>query len=191
MLSSVSSRQLLAGKILGPGLAGLLQYAFWIAVGIVGVRVLGPALGVSMPAALTAGNLAWLAVFFVPAYFLYASIYAALGAGAEDEQHLGQLAWPLLIFLMIPMVMINMFVSSPDSPISIAFSYFPLTSPIVMLIRVLVSPPAWWELVLSYGLLLASVLGAASLAAKVFRIGILMTGKRRKLGEILRWASVK
>jgi ABC-2 type transport system permease protein len=92
---------------------------------------------------------------------------------------------------MIPLVMINGFVSNPDSSLSIALSYFPLTSPIVMLIRVLVSRPAFWELALSYGLLLASVLGAAVFAAKIFRIGILMTGKKRKLGEILRWFAVK
>jgi ABC-2 type transport system permease protein len=187
MLSSVSPRELLAGKILGPGLAGLLQYAFWIAMALAGIQLLGPRLGLALPAALTPSSLAWLAAFFVPAYFLYASMYAALAAGAEDEQHLTQLAWPLIIFLMIPMVMINMFVTSPDSALSVILSYFPLSSPIVMLIRVLVSPPAWWELALSYSLLLASVAGTVLLAGKVFRVGILMTGKRRSLGEILRW----
>jgi ABC-2 type transport system permease protein len=191
MLSSVSARDLLLGKILGPGVAGLIQYSFWILATLAASSLIGPALGIKIPSILTPANLGALVVFFIPAYFLYASIYAALGAGAEDEQHLTQLAWPLIIFLMVPMVLINMFVMHPGSIPSIVFSYFPLTSPIVMLIRVLVSRPAWWELALSYAILLASVGGSAFLAAKVFRIGILMTGKRRKLGEILRWASVK
>jgi ABC-2 type transport system permease protein len=191
MLSSVSSRDLLAGKILGPGLAGLIQYAFWVAIALAGIGVLGPALHVSLPSTLTAGNLFWLVAFFVPAYFLYSSIYAALGAGAEDDQHLTQLALPLLVFLMLPLVLLNFFLSSPNSAISVICSFFPLTSPIVMLIRVLVSPPAWWQLALSYAILLASVWGAYRLAAKVFRVGILMTGKRRRLSEILRWASLK
>jgi ABC-type Na+ efflux pump, permease component len=191
MLSSVSPRDLLAGKILGPGLAGLIQYAFWIIVALAGIKLIGPHFHIAMPATLTATNLAWLVAFFIPAYFLYASAYAALGAGAEDEQHLGQLAWPLLIFLMIPMVMISPLVTNPDSAIAIVFSYFPLTSPIVMLIRVLVSTPAWWELAISYALLLISVWAMARLAAKVFRVGILMTGKRRDLGEILKWIAVK
>jgi ABC-2 type transport system permease protein len=189
MLSSVSSRELLIGKILGPGAAGLIQYAFWILMTLGASSLAGPALGIAMPAVLTPANLGWLVVFFIPAYFLYAAAYAALGAGAEDEQHLQQLAWPILIFMMIPMVMINMFVTSPDSILSVILSYFPLTSPIVMLIRVLVARPAWWELALSYIILLAAVIGMAFLAAKVFRIGILMTGKRRKLSEIFRWAS--
>jgi ABC-2 type transport system permease protein len=60
-----------------------------------------------------------------------------------------------------------------------------------MLIRVLVAPPAAWEIALSYVVLLASVVGAGMLAAKVFRVGILMTGKRRKLGEILKWVAIK
>jgi ABC-2 type transport system permease protein len=191
MLSSVSPRDLLWGKILGPGLAGLIQYGFWIAMALGATSLVGPGLGLKLPEALTPANFGWLVAFFVPAYFLYAAIYAALGAGAEDEQHLGQLAWPIIIFLMIPLVMINVFVMTPDSTISVIFSYFPLTSPIVMLIRVLVAPPAAWEIAVSYALLVASVFAAGALAAKVFRVGILMTGKRRKLGEILKWISVK
>ncbi len=191
MLSSVSPRHLLWGKILGPGAAGLIQYAFWITMALGVTSILGPSLDIKLPDTLSAVNLLWLVVFFVPAYFLYAALYAALGAGAEDEQHLGQLAWPVIIFLIIPMVMINTFVMTPNSSISVFFSYFPLTSPIVMLIRVLVAPPAAWEIALSYVVLLASVVGAGMLAAKIFRVGILMTGKRRKLGEIIKWVTIK
>ncbi len=191
MLSSVSTRQLMAGKILGPGLAGLIQYGFWIAIVLGASAVLGPGLGIKTPTVLTPQNLLWLIAFFIPAYFLYASVYAALGAGAEDEQHLAQLAWPLLICLIFPIVLISYFVMNPTSPLSIVLSYFPLTSPIVMLIRVLLAKPAWWEIAASYALLVAAVFGAAIFAAKVFRVGILMTGKRRKLGEILRWVRVR
>jgi ABC-2 type transport system permease protein len=191
MLSSVSPRDLLWGKILGPGAAGLIQYGFWIAMALGATSFLGPSLRIELPAALTPANFGWLVAFFIPAYFLYAAIYAALGAGAEDEQHLSQLAWPVIIFLMIPLVMINTFVMTPDSTLSVILSYFPLTSPIVMLIRVLVAPPAAWEIALSYGILVASVFAAGALAAKIFRVGILMTGKRRKLGEIVKWIGIK
>jgi ABC-2 type transport system permease protein len=191
MLSSVSPRDLLWGKILGPGAAGLIQYGFWIAMALGATSLLGPSLNIKLPEALTPANFGWLVAFFVPAYFLYAAIYAALGAGAEDEQHLSQLAWPVIIFLMIPLVLINTFVMTPDSTISVILSYFPLTSPIVMLIRVLVAPPAAWEIALSYGILVASVLAAGALAAKIFRVGILMTGKRRKLGEIIKWVAIE
>lgn len=190
MLSSVSPRELMFGKILGLGLAGLLQYGVWVTLALVLSKAVLPLLGMAAPPAVAPGNLAWLVVFFVLAFFLYASLYAALGAAAEDEQHLGQLAWPVLIFLMIPLVMISSFVSNPGSLLSVILSLFPMTSPIVMLIRVLIAPPPFWQLALCIGLLVLSVYGAAAAAARIFRVGILMGGKRATLREMLKWLRV-
>lgn len=187
MLSSVSPSELLFGKILGKGLAGLLQYAIWIAIALLLTRLIGPAAGLSLPSGLTPANLLFLVLFFVLAFFLYASIFAALGAGAQDDQHLGQLAWPFVIFLILPLVMISVFVTSPDAPITQLFSLFPLTAPIVMFIRILVAPPAGWEVLLCVGILLLSIAGTVLLAARIFRVGILLTGKRATLPEMLRW----
>jgi ABC-2 type transport system permease protein len=136
-------------------------------------------------------NLVWLVVFFILAFFLYASAYAALGAASEDEQHLGQMAWPLIMFLMVPLVMISALVTNPDSTLVVVLSLFPLTSPLVMFVRVLVSSPPVWQLVLCIALLVAAVAGTAILAAKIFRVGILMTGKRPTLKEVLRWVTVQ
>jgi ABC-2 type transport system permease protein len=191
MLSSVTSRDLMFGKILGLGLAGLLQYAIWIGMVLVLTLVLGPSFNIAMSSGLSVGNMGWLVVFFVLAFFLYSSAYAAMGAASEDEQHLGQMAWPLLIFLMIPLVMIGTLVSNPDSGISVILSIFPMTSPIVMLIRILVSDPPVWQIALCLGLLVVAVTGMALLAAKIFRVGILMTGKRPRLKEVIRWVSVR
>ncbi|MBN1519991.1 MAG: ABC transporter permease [Spirochaetales bacterium] len=191
MLSSVSSRQLMFGKILGLGLAGLLQYAVWMGMATALIHLIGPAMNVSLPASISMANFGWLVLFFVLAFFLYAGGYAALGAAAEDEHHLGQLAWPLLVFLIVPLVLISPMVMNPGSPIVVALSYFPMTSPIVMLVRLLVSTPAWWELALCLGLLAITVYGMAVLAAKIFRVGILMSGKRPSFGEVLRWARVR
>jgi len=191
MLSSVKSQDLMFGKILGLGLAGLLQYAVWVSMAFLLTRFVGPLLGLSLPAGISTGNLIWLVVFFILAFFLYSSAYAALGAASEDEQHLGQMAWPLIMFLIVPLVMINTLVTTPDSTLVVILSLFPLTSPIVMLARVLVSSPPVWQLVLCVALLVAAVAGTAVLAAKIFRVGILMTGKRPKLKEVLRWVTVK
>ncbi|MFZ3110174.1 MAG: ABC transporter permease, partial [Rectinemataceae bacterium] len=163
MLSSVTSRDLMFGKILGLGLAGLLQYAIWVAMSLLLTLVVGPVFNMSMPVGLTMENMGWLVLFFVLAFFLYSSAYAAMGAASEDEQHLGQMAWPLLIFLMVPLVMIS----------------------------TLVSDPPVWQLVLCLAILSASVVGMAFLAAKIFCVGILMTGKRAALKEVLRWVTVK
>jgi ABC-2 type transport system permease protein len=187
MLSSVRPRQLLFGKIFGRGLAGILQYVIWITVAVIIVRVLGPALGITPPDPLTLENLAFLFLFFILAFFLYSALYAALGAGAEDEQHLGQLSWPLIVFLVIPLTLISYFVMNPEAGIVVGLSFFPLTGPIVMLIRILVSEPAAWEILVCVAILGVSIFGAGILSARIFRVGILLTGKRRSLGEILRW----
>lgn len=191
MLSSVTSRDLMFGKILGLGLAGLLQYAVWIAMALALTKFVGPLFNLTMPAGLSVENMFWLVVFFILAFFLYSSAYAAMGAASEDEQHLGQMAWPLLIFLMVPLVMISSLVTNPDSSISVFLSIFPMTSPIVMLIRILVSDPPAVQIGLCLVILAASVAGMAFLAAKIFRVGILMTGKRPALKEVLRWVTVK
>jgi ABC-2 type transport system permease protein len=191
MLSSVKSRDLMFGKILGLGLASLLQYAVWISMAFLLKRLVGPLLGLSLPVGISTDNLVWLVVFFILAFFLYASAYAALGAASEDEQHLGQMAWPLIMFLMVPLVMISALVTNPDSTLVVVLSLFPLTSPLVMFVRVLVSSPPVWQLALCIALLIAAVAGTAILAAKIFRVGILMTGKRPTLKEVLRWVTVQ
>ncbi len=191
MLSSVTSRDLMFGKILGLGLAGLLQYAIWMVMSLLLTLVVGPFFHMAMPAGLSMANMGWLVLFFILAFFLYSSAYAAMGAASEDEQHLGQMAWPLLIFLMVPLVMISTLVTNPDSSVALVLSLFPMTSPIVMLVRLLVSDPPVWQVGLCLALLAASVVGMAFLAAKIFRVGILMTGKRSSIKEVLKWLTVK
>jgi len=191
MLSSVSPRELMFGKILGLGLAGLLQYGIWVSLALALSKLVAPLIGIAAPPVIEPANLAWLVTFFVLAYFLYASLYAALGAAAEDEQHLGQLAWPVLAFLIVPLVMISSFVSNPGSSLSVVLSIFPMTSPIVMLIRVLIAPPPAWQIALCLGILIASVYAAATAAARIFRVGILMGGKRATFGEMLKWLRVR
>lgn len=191
MLSSLSSRDLMFGKILGLGIAGLIQYGVWFGMGVTLISLVGPALHVQLPQAITVSNFVWLVVFFILAFFLYGAGYAALGAAAEDEHHLGQLAWPLIIFLVIPMVMISPMVMNPKSLLVVTLSYFPMTAPIVMLVRILVAMPPVWEIALSLGIILCSVIGAGFLGAKIFRVGILMYGKRPKFAEVLRWIRIK
>lgn len=187
MLSSARPNQIMFGKIFGLGAAGLLQYAVWVGMGLLMIKVVGPALDLNLPAALNATNLVFLVIFFIAAFLIYSGAYAALGSAAEDEQNLGQLAWPLIIFLVIPMVMVSPIVMNPSSTFTQALSYFPLTSPVVMFTRVLVSMPKVWELGLCFGILVATILLMIYGAAKIFRVGILMTGKRFNLKEIVKW----
>ena len=188
MLSSVSPRELLVGKILGKAGASLLQYAIWIGMAALFLQVLSPLLDLQITIAGGATSFVYLIGFFLPAFFLYSTFYAALGASAEDEQHLSQLAWPVILFLVIPMVMIGAITQNPDGVIPRVLSLFPLTSPIVMFQRLLIGSPAAWEVVLCIALLLGSIVAMALIAARIFRVGILMTGKRFSFREIIRWA---
>jgi len=188
MLSSVRPMDLLFGKILGKGLASLLQYGIWVTISAALLKVIGPRFGVSIGAGLSMSTLVYLVLFFILAFFLYCSLYAALGAASEDEQHLGQLAWPVIIFLVIPVVMILPIISTPQAPVIVGLSLFPLTAPIVMLLRIMVGAAMPWEILVSVGLIIATTAAVVWLSAKIFRVGILMTGKRFKFGEVLRLA---
>lgn len=187
MLSSVSSRQLMYGKIIGLGMAALLQYGVWMAMAGIAIKFIGPSLNLSMPETLSISNMAWLIVFFLLGFFLFSSAYAAIGAAAEDEQNMAQLAWPFIIFLMIPMFTATSIVNNPSGPFATILSLFPLTSPMVMLIRILVATPGWIEIALCIIILIASIVGAGNLAARIFRTGILMTGKKFTWKEIIHW----
>lgn len=186
MLSSVSEQDLLFGKIFGQAAASLLQYTVWIGMAMVGSHLIGPGLGLSRLPQLSFSILLFLVLFFLLGFFLYASIFAALGAAAQDEQNLGQLSWPLIVVLVFPMVSAGPIITSPSSSFSVFLSLFPLTAPIVMFVRILVSDPKTWQIGVSIAVQAAAVLVFILLSAKIFRIGILMTGKRFKLGEVLR-----
>jgi ABC-2 type transport system permease protein len=187
MLSTVRPMELLFGKILGKALASLLQYGIWLSVTALFLRLLGPRLGLSLTMGGSLQTLAYLVLYFVLAFFLYCSLFAALGAASQDEQHLGQLSWPLIVFLVVPIVMISPVIGSPNSPVIVALSLFPLTASEVMFMRIVAGAAVPWEIAASIGILLAAIAGAVALSAKVFRVGILMTGRRFRLGEILRW----
>jgi ABC-2 type transport system permease protein len=188
MLSSVRPMDLMFGKILGKALASLLQYGVWVGISALVVGLLGPKIGVHVNLGLSLATLGYLVLFFLLAFFLYCSLYAGLGAASEDEQHLGQLAWPVIIFLVIPVVMISPIITTPNSPFVVVLSLFPLTAPIVMLLRISVGAAQTWEILVSIGLLLLSIAGVIWLSAKIFRVGILMQGKRFTFAEVIRLA---
>ncbi|MDC7247033.1 MAG: ABC transporter permease [Sphaerochaetaceae bacterium] len=187
LLSSARPKQIMFGKIIGVGAAGLVQYGVWIISALFIILVLSPILSFTLPAAINPTMLFLLVLFFLVAFLMYGAAYAALGAAAENEQNLGQLSWPLIVFLVIPMVMASTIIMNPDSAFTYILSYFPLTSPMVMFMRVLVNMPPLWEMILCFTILLLSIWAIVILAAKIFRTGILMTGKPVTFREIIRW----
>jgi ABC-2 type transport system permease protein len=127
-------------------------------------------------------------LFFIGGYFLYASIYTAIGAAVDSETDTQQFMFPVIIPLILA-IYVGFFsvMENPDGTVAVIFSYIPLTSPIVMLMRIPFGGIAWWEIAISLLLLYASIFFVAWLASKIYRIGILMYGKKTTWKELYKW----
>ncbi len=187
LLSSVKPIQLMMGKIFGVGLAGLLQYGIWILFAVAGLQIAVIGFDFVIPVQLSVMNFVYLGIFFILGYLLFASCYAAMGSASEDEQHMGQLSTPFILFLIAPIILMTGMIQNPDSVMAIIFSLFPLTSPMSMLAMATTGQVPVWRIVLSIVLLIAAIILVIRLASKIFKTGILMTGKNFKFKEILRW----
>lgn len=129
-------------------------------------------------------------IFFVLGYLLYASLYAAIGSAAESVDDTQQLQIPVTIPLMIAYMIILMAFQNPDSGVVVWGSMIPFTSPIVMLARIPYGVPMW-QLVLSIVLLFLTFLGCAWLSAKIYKVGILMFGKKSTFKDLWNWLKQK
>ena len=190
ILSAVSSRDWMIGKILGMGAAGILQYLVWITVMVAGLAWASQAFPSFLPP--FRPNLGYFLPFitFLLGFFLYASMMAAVASVCDDEAQFNQALWPLMIPLMVPMFVFNAILSSPYSTFSTVLTWFPLTSPTVLIVRALNQSIEPWELVGSLVLLALTVVFTMILSARIFRVGLLMTGKSG-WKDWIRWAFQK
>lgn len=218
IVSSMKPFQLMMGKILGIGSVGLVQFGIWIVLTIALNLILPLFMssnlteqvanqvnnsGVDMTQAKAAGFslldrfltgvpiakvLICFPLFFLGGYLQYSSLFAAVGSTVNDSpQEAQQLTLPLTLPIIFSMVIMMKAVQAPNSGIAIFGSMFPLTSPIVMMARVPFDIPTW-QIVLSLVLLIASFIGTTWLAGKIYRVGILMYGKKTTWKEMLKWA---
>ncbi|MCB0473228.1 MAG: ABC transporter permease, partial [Flavobacteriaceae bacterium] len=125
-------------------------------------------------------------IYFLGGYLIYSSIYAAIGAAVDSETDTQQFMMPVLIPLMIAIYVGFSVIENPHGPIAVGFSLFPLTSSIVMLMRIPFGVP-WWQIALSISLLILTFIGIVWFASKIYRIGILMYGKKPTYRELLKW----
>jgi ABC-2 type transport system permease protein len=189
IVSSISSSQLFAGKLIGVGAAGLTQFLVWTA-SLAALSVYGVALAsagrIELP------DVSWLVlvsfvVFFLLGYFLYAAMYAAVGAAVNTIQEAQHLVFPVLMPLVLGVMFFPAVLQSPDSTLSTVLSLIPLLTPLIMFLRITVVAPPAWQIALSILLTLASIAAIAWVAARIYRVGILMYGKRPTFPEIVRW----
>jgi ABC-2 type transport system permease protein len=189
IVSSISSSQLFAGKLIGVGAAGLTQFLVWTA-SLAALSLYGVALatagGVDLP------DVSWLVLvsfvaFFLLGYFLYAALYAAVGAAVNTIQEAQHLVFPVLMPLVLGVMFFPAVLQSPDSTLSTVLSLIPPLTPLIMFLRITVVAPPAWQIALSILLTLATIAGITWVAARIYRVGILMYGKRPTFPEIVRW----
>ena len=189
MLAVVRPDDLLAGKLIGVGAVGLTQIAIWV---VAAALLLGSAFAAPMLTGEFALHFSWMEgvlfpLLFVLGFFLYSALFSGLAATCETAQEL-QMYMPLaaapvwLSFGIIPLLM-----HDPNSTWSLAASFFPLTAPFVMAFRIGLQMPPAWEVAVSIGLLVLSVWAVLWFSTRLYRVGILMYGKRATLPELLRW----
>ncbi len=213
IISSVKPLQLMMGKILGTSFAGILQFFIWLILGSILLFIATSILGVpTQPSSIESSlalqensqlelqlilqdilklPLATLVlsffVYFIGGYFLYSSIYAAIGAAVDSETDSQQFMLPIILPLMLG-IYVGFFsvIENPHGTVATVFSMIPLTSPIVMLMRIPFGVN-WWEVLTSMLLLLGSIMAITWMAAKIYRVGILMYGKKPSYKELFKW----
>lgn len=220
IISSVKPIELMMGKIIGIACVALLQFAIWIAVTLGIVTVVQGVMGISAPARMpgAAGQMtqmtqdmsvsgvdsvfstlslinfpllaAALVCYFLLGYLLYASMFAAIGAAADNETDTQQFMLPVTLPLILGMFMMMHTFQHPDSALSFWGSMIPFTSPMIMMARVSFGVPPW-ELALSLLILLGTFLVFVYFAAKIYRVGILMYGKKVSWKELWKWMRYK
>jgi ABC-2 type transport system permease protein len=189
MLATIRPEAMMAGKIIGVGGVGLTQVAIWLAAVLalagasIGVHLGGDTFHIS----LSAGQVIFFFVYFILGYLLYASIAAALGAMTNSEQELQQFNMVLVLPLLFCFVMLGTLVTTPDSTAARILALVPPFTPLLMYLRVSLGHPAVWEIALSLILTSASILATIWITRRIYRIGVLMYGKRPSLPEMLRW----
>jgi ABC-type Na+ efflux pump, permease component len=189
MLSIVKPSDMLAGKLIGLGAVGLTQILIWL---FAAVAIVVTPFAAAMLTGEYSLHFSWFEGILFPLYFLlgyllYSSLFAGLASTCESEQEL-QMYMPLaaaptwLSFAMIVLIM-----NDSNSPWAVAASLFPPTAPIVMFLRMASETPPMWQFAVSIGLLVASIFATLWFSSRLYRVGILMYGKRASLPELIRW----
>ena len=193
LVSSMRPFQLLLGKLLGVASVSLVQFLIWIGFMKVilsqrgGLTSGGGASAIFQlpPVPLTTGLI--VVFFFVGGFLLYASMFAAVGAMSNNLQEAQQAAQPISMLLVVALISMFSLLNSPSSTYAIVLSFIPFTAPIIMPVRWAAGSVASWEVALAMAMLVGGVLGIVWVAGRIYRIGILMTGKRPSLKDLARW----
>jgi ABC-2 type transport system permease protein len=190
VIASVRPTELMLGKIIGIGLVGLTQYLIWSLVamnlslpGIASIMAMGESGAPTIPLSM----IGYFLLFFLLGYFLYASVYTAIGAPFNTDQEAQQLSMIPSMLIIGGMAVYPSVMNNPNGPVAVFASLFPFTAPLIMYLRTAIAEPPGWQIVLCIVILILSTIGMAWIAGRIYRVGILMYGKKPTLPEIMRW----
>jgi ABC-2 type transport system permease protein len=197
VISAMKPWHLMLGKIFGVGAVGLTQMGVWLLSGALLFAAGLPALVAARPeladlegireALPGVGLVALFLGLFVFGFFMYSGLYAAVGAMCSTDEEAQQAQFPLIMILVVPIIMVISVIESPMTPLSTGLSLFPLFAPILMWARVVSGVVPAWQVVLSFVLMGAAVVAIAWVAGRIYKVGVLMAGKRPTLPELWRW----
>jgi ABC-2 type transport system permease protein len=189
IVANLSPTELMAGKIFGVGAVGLTQYLIWavLAMNLAAPGLLGLGLVENGGDLLSPKLLVFFVLFFVFGYFLFATVYAAIGAAFNSEEEAQQMQTVISMFLGIPFVLMFVILNDPDAPISVILSLLPFFSPMLFFLRMTVAFPPTWQIILCFALMSMTLLAMVRVSAAIYRVGILMYGKKPTFKEIARW----
>jgi ABC-2 type transport system permease protein len=188
LASGLPSTQLLWGKLLGVGGAGMTQFLVWaVSLALVSLMAAGPAAGSFKVPELPPLVLGSFVLFFLLGFLFYASLYAAIGAAVNTVQEAQNFVFPVIMPLIIGLVCFPVVLEQPDGPLSVTLSMLPFLTPLMMFLRIVVLTPPGWQIALSFVLLGLAIFGAVWVAARIYRVGILMYGKKPTFPEMMRW----
>ena len=192
LFSSVKPFTLMMGKLVGVSFVALTQLAIWglafSAFALYGVGVLASR-GFNAPVpGVPLAHYLYFGLFFLLGYFMYATLYALVGSMVTTPQEGGQLAMPIILILVVSFYLFLPVSRSPDSPLSFWVSIIPFTAPVAMVVRIVTQTPPFWQIALSLVIGFGTVLVIMYAASRIYRVGMLMYGKRASIPEAIRWA---
>jgi ABC-2 type transport system permease protein len=190
VISTVKPFELMLGKILGIGAVGLTQFVIWAALMAAisapgAVASLGVS-GVELPS-IPAQLLFFFVVYFVLGFLLYGTLYAGIGAAFDTEQEAQNFQGMVTMFLVIPLVLMMQILNQPDGTLSVVLSLIPFFTPMLMFLRMTLTPVPAIQLAASVVLMIGAILFCTWIVAKIYRVGILMHGSKPKFKDLVRW----
>ncbi|MFN3195357.1 MAG: ABC transporter permease [Chlorobiota bacterium] len=212
LASSAKPFEIMMGKVIGIGFVGLTQIIFWLLLGFGLLTLLGPLIfgdpesmkgmtemaqaqggnmmdqtqGLSIPGVDITLVLGFL-FYFIMGYFTYATFFAGVGAAVDNEQDAAQLQLPVTLPIILAIMITPQIMNNPDSTLAVVLSIVPLTSPLIMIVRIAATNVPIIEIIASAAALIGFFFVAVWVSAKIYRIGILMTGKKPKFSDLVKW----